>query len=76
VAASDKLNWLNTVNFTWHELARTTNLVMVKNVGSMQRMLSTTPPVQAPYLLKCFPDSVTVDSGAMICDVVLRERAY
>ncbi|KAJ4768122.1 enolase (DUF1399) [Rhynchospora pubera] len=67
---------IDTVSFTWHELARATNLVMVKNVGSIQGMVSATPPIQAPYLLKCVPDRVTDDGGAMVCDVVLRERAY
>lgn len=39
-------------------------------------MTSITPPVQAPYLLKCVPDRVTDDGGAMISDVILRMRNY
>ncbi|CAB4315682.1 unnamed protein product [Prunus armeniaca] len=37
---------------------------------------SITPPVQAPYLLKCVPDRVTDDSGAMISDLILRMNQY
>ncbi|KAF2288275.1 hypothetical protein GH714_005764 [Hevea brasiliensis] len=37
---------------------------------------SITPPVQAPYLLKCVPDRVTDNSGAMISDVILRMNHY
>jgi len=42
----------------------------------MRAMASITPPVQAPYLLKCVPDRVTDDGGAMISDVILRMRNY
>lgn len=37
---------------------------------------SITPPAQAPYLLKCVPDRVTDDSGAMISDEILRMNHY
>ncbi|KAF4347910.1 hypothetical protein G4B88_027663 [Cannabis sativa] len=32
--------------------------------------------IQAPYLLKCVPDRVTDDSGAMISDVILKMNHY
>lgn len=31
-----------------------------------------TPPIQAPYLLKCIPDRVTDDSGAMLSYFIIR----
>jgi hypothetical protein len=42
----------------------------------MRVMASITPPIQAPYLLKCVPDRVTDDGGAMISDVILHMRSY
>ncbi|KAJ3669487.1 hypothetical protein LUZ60_011437 [Juncus effusus] len=66
----------NDVTFTWNELVRATNLVLAKDLGPLRGLVSVTPPVQANYLLKCVSDRVTDDNGAMVCDVVLRERAY
>ncbi|KAF6141660.1 hypothetical protein GIB67_001212 [Kingdonia uniflora] len=35
-----------------------------------------TLPIQALYLLKCVPDRVTDDSGAMISEVILKRKQY
>eukprot|EP00252_Welwitschia_mirabilis_P021336 TRINITY_DN5457_c0_g1_i1.p1 TRINITY_DN5457_c0_g1~~TRINITY_DN5457_c0_g1_i1.p1 ORF type:complete len:853 (+),score=109.80 TRINITY_DN5457_c0_g1_i1:585-3143(+) len=47
-----------------------------KNRKMIRIMASVTPPIQAPYLLKCVPDRVTDDSGAMLSDLVLRMNKY
>lgn len=63
--------------FTWNDLLRSTTLTLKKEVEMQVRALaSITPPIQAPYLLKCVPDRVTDDGGAMISDVVLRMNRY
>ncbi|RRT49704.1 hypothetical protein B296_00045184 [Ensete ventricosum] len=63
--------------FLWNDLLRATNLMLKKELEMQVRALaSITPPVQAPYLLKCVPDRVTDDGGAMISDVVLRMNRY
>ncbi|XP_074566145.1 glycine-rich domain-containing protein 2 isoform X2 [Curcuma longa] len=73
--ASRKL--ISKLVFLWNDLLRTTTLTVKKPLEVQVRALtSTTPPVQAPYLLKCVPDRVTDDGGAMISDVVLRMNRY
>ncbi|XP_009405435.1 glycine-rich domain-containing protein 2 [Musa acuminata AAA Group] len=63
--------------FLWNDLLRATTLMLKKELEMQVRALaSITPPVQAPYLLKCVPDRVTDDGGAMISDVVLRMNRY
>ncbi|RAL52650.1 hypothetical protein DM860_007418 [Cuscuta australis] len=63
--------------FLWNDLLRSRTLSLVKEFDKKVRVVaSITPPVQAPYLLKCVPDRVTDDSGAMISDVILRMNHY
>lgn len=65
------------LDFLWNDLLRSTTLTIKKELQVQVRALaSITPPVQAPYLLKCVPDRVTDDSGAMISDVVLMMNRY
>ncbi|XP_078439863.1 enolase (DUF1399) [Wolffia australiana] len=62
---------------TWNEILRAPSLAVMKDLGSkMKAMISITPPVQAPYLLKIVPDRVTDDGGAMISDEILRMNQY
>ncbi|KAL0006106.1 hypothetical protein SO802_013667 [Lithocarpus litseifolius] len=66
-----------TVTFHWNDLLRISSLTQERGVAQELRIhASITPPVQAPYLLKCVPDRVTDDSGAMISDVILRMNRY
>ncbi|XP_030957907.1 glycine-rich domain-containing protein 1 isoform X2 [Quercus lobata] len=66
-----------TVTFHWNDLLRASYLTLERGVAQQLRIhASITPPVQAPYLLKCVPDRVTDDSGAMISDVILRMSKY
>ncbi|XP_065636147.1 uncharacterized protein LOC112002117 isoform X3 [Quercus suber] len=66
-----------TVTFHWNDLLRASSLTLERGVAQQLRIhASITPPVQAPYLLKCVPDRVTDDSGAMISDVILRMNRY
>ncbi|CAA6654324.1 unnamed protein product [Spirodela intermedia] len=63
--------------FMWNELLRAPSLAVTKHLGTqVKAMVSVTPPVQAPYLLKCVPDRVTDDKGSMISDVILRMNHY
>ncbi|KAK6143890.1 hypothetical protein DH2020_024238 [Rehmannia glutinosa] len=65
------------VSFSWNELLRAPSLTSGKEVDERVRIVaSITPPVQASYLLKCVPDRVTDDSGAMISDVILKMNQY
>ncbi|KAJ0976291.1 hypothetical protein J5N97_018256 [Dioscorea zingiberensis] len=65
------------VIFLWNDLLRVTSLTLTRELNlQMRAMCSITPPVQAPYFLKCVPDRVTDDSGAMISDVILRMKEY
>lgn len=64
------------VEFHWNNLLRAPSLAMEKEIEKVRVVTSITPPVQAPYLLKCVPDRVTDDSGAMISDVFLRLNRY
>ncbi|KAF8401421.1 hypothetical protein HHK36_012360 [Tetracentron sinense] len=67
----------NTISFLWNDLLRAPSLTQAKEVDHrLSAVASITPPVQAPYLLKCVPDRVTDDSGAMISDVILRMNRY
>ena len=66
-----------TVTFHWNDLLRASSLTLERVVAQQLRIhASITPPVQAPYLLKCVPDRVTDDSGAMISDVILKMSKY
>lgn len=67
----------DTVSFRWNDLLRADSLTLEKEVSQQVNVVaSITPPVQAPYLLKCVPDRVTDDSGAMISDVFLKMNSY
>ncbi|KAL6964706.1 hypothetical protein U1Q18_035764 [Sarracenia purpurea var. burkii] len=66
-----------TMPFLWNDLLRANYLTLGREFGGRTRVMSSiTPPVQASYLLKCVPDRVTDDSGAMISDVILRMNQY
>lgn len=66
-----------TMTFLWNDVLRETSLTVEREVDRRVRVVSSiTPPVQASYLLKCVPDRVTDDSGAMISDVILRMNQY
>lgn len=66
-----------TVFFHWNDLIRAPSLSLQRKVDQQVKIIaSITPPVQAPYLLKCVPDRVTDDSGAMVSDVILRMNQY
>ncbi|XP_057424744.1 uncharacterized protein LOC130718231 isoform X2 [Lotus japonicus] len=67
----------DTVSFPWNDLLRANSLALEKEVSRQVNVVtSITPPVQAPYFLKCVPDLVTDDSGAMISDVILKMNSY
>ncbi|KAL1339692.1 hypothetical protein AAHE18_U057800 [Arachis hypogaea] len=67
----------DTVSFSWNDLLRADSLTSEKKISQRVNIVaSITPPVQAPYLLKCVPDRVTDDSGAMISDVILKMNSY
>ncbi|KAK4282754.1 hypothetical protein QN277_014094 [Acacia crassicarpa] len=67
----------DTVTFRWNDLLRANSLTLEKELnGHVTVVTSITPPVQAPYLLKCVPDRVTDDSGAMISEVILKMNNY
>ncbi|EXB74688.1 hypothetical protein L484_003939 [Morus notabilis] len=62
-----------TVFFHWNDLIRAPSLSLQRKIDQQVKIIaSITPPVQAPYLLKCVPDRVTDDSGTMVSDVILR----
>ncbi|XP_024020833.1 uncharacterized protein LOC21390690 isoform X2 [Morus notabilis] len=66
-----------TVFFRWNDLIRAPSLSLQRKIDQQVKIIaSITPPVQAPYLLKCVPDRVTDDSGAMVSDVILRMNQY
>ncbi|XP_034930199.1 uncharacterized protein [Populus alba] len=64
--------------FLWNDLLRAPSLALETHLDDKQAraVASITPPAQAPYLLKCVPDKVTDDSGAMVSDVILRMNNY
>ncbi|XP_050223612.1 uncharacterized protein LOC126673490 isoform X2 [Mercurialis annua] len=63
--------------FLWNDLLRAYSLNLEREIDRQFRIVvSITPPVQAPYLLKCVPDRVTDDSGAMISEVILKMNHY
>uniref|UniRef100_A0A0D9V0M6 GRPD C-terminal domain-containing protein n=1 Tax=Leersia perrieri TaxID=77586 RepID=A0A0D9V0M6_9ORYZ len=65
------------ISFSWSDMLHEKSLMLTEELDvRMKAMASITPPVQAPYLLKCVPDRVTDDGGAMISDVILRTRSY
>ena len=67
----------DTTTFKWNDLIRAPSLTLERQFDqNLKIVASITPPVQAPYLLKCVPDKVTDDSGAMVSDVVLRMNQY
>lgn len=68
---------LQSISFSWNDVLRAPSLTLAKEIDERLRaMASITPPVQGPYLLKCVPDRVTDDSGAMISDVILKMNHY
>ncbi|XP_020235528.1 uncharacterized protein LOC109815270 isoform X1 [Cajanus cajan] len=68
---------LDSVSFRWNDLLRADSLTLEKEVCQQVNVVtSITPPVQVPYLLKCVPDRVTDDAGAMISDVILKMNSY
>lgn len=68
---------LGNVTFRWNDLLRANSLTLEKELNGLVTVVtSITPPVQAPYLLKCVPDRVTDDSGAMISEVILKMNNY
>ncbi|KAL9233333.1 hypothetical protein vseg_008351 [Gypsophila vaccaria] len=68
---------LDSAPFMWNDLLRAPSLGFASEVDQKIRVFtSITPPVQAPYLLKCVCDRVTDDSGAMISDVMLKLNQY
>ncbi|XVF31413.1 hypothetical protein REPUB_Repub16aG0143800 [Reevesia pubescens] len=62
--------------FYWNDLLRAPSITLTREIDQVRIVASITPPVQAPYLLKCVPDRVTDDSGAMISDVILKLNNY
>ncbi|WVZ71204.1 hypothetical protein U9M48_019819 [Paspalum notatum var. saurae] len=69
--------FLTNISFSWSDILHEKALAVTGQLDDRMRvMASITPPVQAPYLLKCVPDRVTDDGGAMISDVILRMRNY
>ncbi|XP_066306292.1 uncharacterized protein [Miscanthus floridulus] len=72
-----KSKFLKNISFSWSDVLHEKALTLTEELDvRMRAMASITPPVQAPYLLKCVPDRVTDDGGAMISDVILRMRNY
>ncbi|KAI3939500.1 hypothetical protein MKW92_032295 [Papaver armeniacum] len=73
-----KTSLKSTLVFLWYDLLRAPSLTLEKELEQkwMRAVASITPPAQAPYLLKCVPDCVTDDSGAMISDVILKMNLY
>lgn len=72
-----KSKFLKNISFSWSDVLHEKALALTEELDvRMRAMASITPPVQAPYLLKCVPDRVTDDGGAMISDVILRMRNY
>ncbi|XP_022745896.1 uncharacterized protein LOC111296107 isoform X1 [Durio zibethinus] len=67
---------LNSIAFYWNDLLRAPSITLTRESDQVRIVASITPPVQAPYLLKCVPDRVTDDSGAMISDVILKLNNY
>ncbi|PPD97369.1 hypothetical protein GOBAR_DD05582 [Gossypium barbadense] len=62
--------------FCWNDLVRAPCITLRRDVDEMRVVASITSPIQAPYLLKCVPDRVTDDSGAMVSDVILKLNNY
>lgn len=69
---------VDTITFSWNALLRAPSLTLGRETSEKNKVVaSMTPPVQAPYLLKCVSDrDVTDDSGAMISDVILKVNLY
>ncbi|XP_022719468.1 uncharacterized protein LOC111277344 isoform X2 [Durio zibethinus] len=67
---------LNSMAFYWNDLLRAPSITLTREIDQVRIVASITPPVQASYLLKCVPDRVTDDSGAMISDVILKQNNY
>ncbi|XVF06006.1 hypothetical protein REPUB_Repub06bG0010900 [Reevesia pubescens] len=67
---------LKSMAFCWNDLLRAPSITLTREIDQVRIVASITPPVQAPYLLKCVPDRVTDDSGAMISDVILKLNNY
>lgn len=68
---------LGNATFYWNDLLRAPSLTLATQLDlDVRADASITPPVQASYLLKCVPDRVTDDSGAMISDLILQMNQY
>ncbi|TYI03068.1 hypothetical protein ES332_A11G311900v1 [Gossypium tomentosum] len=67
---------VKSIVFCWNDLVRAPCITLRRDVDEMRVVASITSPVQAPYLLKCVPDRVTDDSGAMVSDVILKLNNY
>ncbi|PPR99438.1 hypothetical protein GOBAR_AA21224 [Gossypium barbadense] len=67
---------VKSIVFCWNDLIRAPCITLRRDVDEMRVVASITSPVQAPYLLKCVPDRVTDDSGAMVSDVILKLNNY
>lgn len=68
---------LKNISFSWNDMLHEKSLILTEELDARMRVMSSiTPPIQAPFLLKCVPDRVTDDGGAMISDVILRMRTY
>ncbi|KAK8701574.1 hypothetical protein V6N13_019961 [Hibiscus sabdariffa] len=52
------------------------SITLRREVNQVRVVASITPPVQAPYLLKCVPDRVTNNSETMISDVIMKLSNY
>lgn len=79
---------LDKLGFLWIEMLQAPSLTIDKTITVKSNIstpnsstdhqpliriiASITPPIQAPYLLKCVPDLVTDDSGAMLSDYIVR----
>ncbi|KAI4301743.1 hypothetical protein L6164_034990 [Bauhinia variegata] len=67
----------DSVTFHWNDLLRAHSLTLEKEICQhVSLVVSITPLVEAPNLLKCVPDRVTDDSGEMISDVFLKMNGY
>ncbi|PIN04956.1 hypothetical protein CDL12_22503 [Handroanthus impetiginosus] len=67
----------DSISFSWNDLLRAPSLAYEKEIDErVGTIASITPPVQGSYLLKCVPDRVTDDSGAMVSDVILKMNHY
>ncbi|KAK8564814.1 hypothetical protein V6N12_058396 [Hibiscus sabdariffa] len=69
-------NLLNSMLFCWNDFLKAPSITLRREVNQVRVVASITPPVQAPYLLKCVPDRVTNNSETMISDVIMKLSNY